>query len=217
MRRQNISITVGQPFSRLTVLNFAGRNARGRKLWNCLCLCGTEKPITQDALSRGTTESCGCLRKERTSAANRTHGQSGSPLHRIWNGMWQRCTNPKRKAYPHYGGRGITVTPEWKSFEKFATDVGERPGPDYQLERRENDKGYTKDNVYWATCKQQARNRRSSRIIEFNREKKTLAEWAEQAGLKPITIHARLKNGWGLAQALTTPATKTGLQKRLDI
>ena len=36
------------------------------------------------------------------------------PLYAIWNGIRQRCYNPKRKDYSRYGAKGVTMHKEWK-------------------------------------------------------------------------------------------------------
>ncbi len=36
------------------------------------------------------------------------------PLYAIWNGIKQRCYNPKRKDYKRYGAVGVTMCNEWK-------------------------------------------------------------------------------------------------------
>ncbi len=46
-----------------------------------------------------------------------------------------------------------------KSFEAFLRDMGERP-PGTTIDRRDNDKGYFKDNCRWATATEQHHNRR---------------------------------------------------------
>lgn len=84
-------------------------------------------------------------------------------LYRRWQTMWQRCVNPAATGYPNYGGRGITVCEEWKVFANFLRDVGEPPFPAAQLDRINNDKGYCKENVRWASPLTQAENRRTRR------------------------------------------------------
>jgi hypothetical protein len=75
--------------------------------------------------------------------------------------MRARCTRATHPSYPLYGGRGITVCPEWDSFERFLEDVGQRPDPSLSLDRVDNDRGYEPGNVRWATRAEQAANRRN--------------------------------------------------------
>lgn len=37
------------------------------------------------------------------------------PLYAIWNGIKQRCYNPKRKDYRKYGAKGVTMCDDWKN------------------------------------------------------------------------------------------------------
>ena len=90
----------------------------------------------------------------------KTHGLTGTPEHRVWIDMRTRCRNPNCASYPNYGGRGITICERWDDFALFLEDMGERPGPGYSIERRDNDSHYGPDNCYWATRLEQSRNRR---------------------------------------------------------
>ena len=73
--------------------------------------------------------------------------------------MKARCSNPNATRYKDWGGRGITYCPEWEIFTQFLADMGPKPGPEYQLDRIDNDLGYFPDNVKWVTPLEQARNR----------------------------------------------------------
>lgn len=108
-----------------------------------------------------------------------------------------------------YGGRGITVCRQWENFSDFLADMGERPSPDHQLERIDNDKGYKPGNCKWATCSEQSNNRRSNRFITFAGKRLTLAQWSYQLGGSRHLIKDRLTRGWPLKKALTTPLDKT--------
>lgn len=95
---------------------------------------------------------------------NTRHGMCGTGVYRTWRHMVRRCNIPTDPAYHKYGGRGIKLL--WKSFEEFYADMGDKPAPHYSIERRENDGNYEKDNCYWATPKQQARNTRNTKLTE---------------------------------------------------
>lgn len=137
----------------------------------------------------------------------RRHGQAKSKLYKTWVSMRNRCNNPKNIAYSKYGGRGIKVCERWNSFQLFAEDMGEPPEQKSSIERKDNSKDYEPGNCCWATPKEQARNRRTSRMIEHNGITKTLKEWSESTGLGSVTITTRIDIcGWSVADALTKPA-----------
>jgi hypothetical protein len=86
-------------------------------------------------------------------------GRTKHPIYWIWVSMRQRCRDQNCRAWPRYGGRGITVCPEWNDFWVFVAHVGERP-PGLTLDRIDNDGNYEPGNVRWATYSEQNSNRR---------------------------------------------------------
>jgi hypothetical protein len=138
----------------------------------------------------------------------KTHGMTNHPLHDVWRGIIGRCTNIDDAAYDRYGGRGIRVCDRWLSIENFITDMSPRPAGT-SIDRIDNNGNYEPTNCRWATAKEQANNRRSSRLLSFNGETKTLAEWSEKFGVNYQTILHRMDRfGWSVEKALTTPARK---------
>lgn len=123
----------------------------------------------------------------------------------VWTQMKQRCNNPNLKAYPNYGGRGITVCPAWEnSFEQFMQDMGPRP-PGGTLEREDTNGNYEAANCLWASRQAQQRNRRCNHNITHNGVTQCLSAWAQQAGMSPATLKSRLRCGWTMDEAMNLP------------
>src|SRR5579872_5899824 len=151
----------GERFGRLFVIRRNGSGKFGKNSWECLCECGNRVIVTGGLLRSGKTKSCGCLHSAALSTRNTKHGRSGTREYRIWKGMIERCTNPSQRCFKYYGGRGISVCQEWRtSFGAFYSHIGPIPGPDFQVDRIDNDLGYEPGNVRWATRIEQARNKR---------------------------------------------------------
>ena len=100
-----------------------------------------------------------------------THNSSFKCEYSIWANMLYRCNNENSSLYHNYGGRGIKVSDEWSTYEKFISDMGERPTLNHSLERIDVNADYCKSNCKWATKKEQARNRRNSSFIFIDGKK----------------------------------------------
>lgn len=135
-----------------------------------------------------------------------------TPEYEIWCGVKKRCFNSKCKAYKDYGGRGVTMCPEWSdSFQAFYDHVGPRPSPDHEIDRfPDNNGNYEPGNVRWATVKQQCNNRRSNRLVTVNGITKTLMQWGEETGFGWAVIKSRLDRGFSDYDAVTTPLSSRG-------
>jgi len=95
------------------------------------------------------------------------HGLSKTREHMAWRNAVERCTNEHSDQWHNYGGRGITMCPEWlASFEAFFTHIGPCPSPRHQLDRIHNDGNYEPGNVRWATRRAQSHNKRATKLTE---------------------------------------------------
>lgn len=173
----------GLRFRKLVVLRYAHTNKH--QYWVCLCDCGQETTVASNHLKKANgTASCGCAIVD--------HGEAVrgrlTPTYRVWLSMRTRCANPLAKDYKHYGGRGITVCPEWDDYTVFLQDMGERP-TGRSIDRIDNAKGYEPGNCRWATKLEQMRNTRVARWIEFNGKRQILSEWAREFGTNPGQVH----------------------------
>jgi hypothetical protein len=188
----------GRVFTRLTVVKRAGNHitSGGRSIvqWKCKCSCGGVSVVQAQRLKSGMTKSCGCIQRELTGTRFRTHGQTRTPVYRVYRAMIDRCYRKTCKEYHYYGGRGIQVCDRWKDYANFLADMGERP-KGYTLERRNNDGDYTPENCYWATRREQGQNKRSNvRAVVFG-EDLVAAEIARRYGVPRWTVIRRIKAG----------------------
>jgi hypothetical protein len=115
--------------------------------------------------------------------------------------MVSRCTCKTDTAYKAYGAKGITVCDEWRSFDRFLADMGERP-EGRSIDRIDNAQGYSIDNCRWATKKEQIRNRTNTRQLTVDGKTLSLPVWSELLGVSQRLIHSRLRRGWSDKRAV---------------
>lgn len=137
-------------------------------------------------------------------------------LYRIWQGIKDRCHNPRNPGFHNYGGRGIVMYEGWRSsFTAFREAVGPRPSPDLELDREDNEKGYEPGNVRWATHVVNQNNKRTNHSLTHGGMTLTISEWARRVGCKPNSLLFRIRSGMSVEQALTIPFGDPSETRRL--
>jgi hypothetical protein len=202
----------GIRYGRLIVLDYSN-TTKGVAYWRCRCDCGKETLVRGAYLRTGNTTSCGCWQKEFRLVNRRKYPpETKGRLRSIWHAMLSRCEQPTHKHYPYYGGRGIAVYEEWRNdylaFWQWAVSNGY--DNNLELDRRDNNQGYTPDNCRWATRKQQNRNSRHNVSVTAFGERKLLIEWTEDPRCVVVygILRKRISNGWNPERALTLSSKK---------
>lgn len=191
---------VGNKFGKLTVISQNGIKS------TCRCECGNEHTaFTHNLRKLNTTQCTQCYRLS-ISKRKTTHGQSNyqnnkeqrqTKEYATWCAMKRRCFDEKDKRYMDYGGRGITVCEEWKNdFSKFFQDMGLAPDKKYQVDRINNELGYSKDNCKWVTQKENSNNKRNNIFLTIDDKTMTASQWSEFSGTKLATILSRKHKGY---------------------
>jgi len=182
----------GQVFGYWTVLGFAGRDGRNATVWNCKCICGTERNVVVGSLMKGKSKSCGCQQYRLSAEKHTKHGLAGTPTYKSWHAMIQRTQG--KGGHQSYVDRGFTVCKQWLEFEKFIADMGMRP-VGKTLDRIDNTKGYSKENCRWATPVEQANNKDTTRYVVVDGEKMPIMYACKKYNIGISCARHRLRSG----------------------
>lgn len=203
-----------QKIGRLTLLFREIKGHKATAFWHCICECGKRTVSRECGLQDGTTQSCGCLAREKIVNKITKHGLSKHRLTNIHQGLMRRCNEPTNWAYSSYGARGIEVCEEWLApapegflnFYAWAISNGYRE--DLSIERLDVNGNYCPENCTWATSKQQGRNRRTTRRAIYKGKEEALLDLYERLPhyISYATVLRRIdKEGMDPIKAITTP------------
>lgn len=146
------------------------------------------------------------------------HGLSDHPIHKTWKRMIARCYVSSVSHFDLYGGRGIRVCARWHRFSNFFNDMISSWKSGMSLDRIDPDGHYHQENCRWATFRTQIHNRRRNLDVEFRGETRKLSELAEQLSVVDYpTLYQRVKAGWEIEAALSTPPQKTCKRRRFVV
>ena len=197
----------GVRFGKLTVISFYGYKYNGTTpCWTCKCDCGKETVQQGSKLKSGVVKSCGCHKNEILKNRMIKHGLYETPEYHIWEGMKQRCYNNNNKAYKDYGGRGISICDEWKDNPKAFCDWAKKNGykKGLEIDRINNNAGYSPDNCRFVSRKIQSLNKRSNVFITYNGITDNICSWAKKLGVNYQLLKYRLDHGWSVEKAFNT-------------
>lgn len=192
-------------------IEYTGKNHKRALTAKLKCFCGNTFNAALWEVAKYPTRCCGCLKGNRGEKNGRfIHGDlvggNGSTEYHCWNGMKDRCYNPENKSYYNYGQRGIIVCDRWLGkygFVNFLNDLGRKPSNDLSIERINNNGNYEPCNCKWGTDEEQSVNKRSNIFLQYNGERKTISQWAEEIGVTKSCLFHRFYEGWTAKDIIT--------------
>lgn len=210
-----IEIKTGLKIGKLTVLKEGERKIlpggiKPRTV-DCICDCGNTKNVLLLHFIRNRTLSCGCIKRTQ-------NGISNTKLYRIYRGIKERCDG-KTKDAERYLGRGIVICDEWKNdpsaFVEWSLGNGYEEG--LQIDRENNDLGYSPENCRWATSIVNANNKENTFRVSYLGEIYPFKDLCRKLNKNNAhnTIRRRIKAGWTVENAFDTPIRKGNYSKRL--
>jgi len=205
LKQNRLNINPGERYNRWTVIEGLGYSK-----WLCKCDCGVIKEVRGTALKQGASKSCGCLQRELVTKRATKHGKHETRLYKTWQNMKSRCNNPNASKYYLYGGKGIKVCEGWENdFNAFYNWSLENGYSDkLTLDRIDGNKDYSPGNCRWVTYKVQGNNTTQNHLITYEGTTLTAAQWAEKLGMNYNTFTERLRRGWSIERAITTPTMR---------
>ena len=115
-----------------------------------------------------------------------------------WASPKEQARNTSRNHVLTFDGRTATIA-EW------AEIVGMKYMTLFQRINRGMPLATALSKLSHGTAKENARNRISNNRVEFRGESLPVAEWAERYGMTTNQLGQRLRQGWSIERALTTP------------
>ena len=148
-----MTLESGSRFGRLTVV----RHHRGRR-FECVCVCGRRVRVVACLLLNGHTQGCGCRRRSGGFKHGKCPIRNKAAVYNCYCWGRQSCRNARCKYFPRFGGRGIQFN--FDNFIQFYKHVGDRPGPNYRLERIDKDGDFEIGNLAWIPRRRRTRVRK---------------------------------------------------------
>lgn len=102
-----------------------------------------------------------------------------------WFSIRGRCDDPTNRQYGNYGGRGIKLPEEFHNpivfidYMRSVGDVQEAYRHSMEVDRIDNDSGYERGNLRWATRRTQTNNTRNTIYVTFNNEKMCFGDFVK--------------------------------------
>lgn len=179
-----------------------------RRYHYCECqLCKTTHERRVDSLLGGQSNKCKKCSDLLTTARNvdlTRHGESQTPLHRLWGGMKSRVKDSNK----NYLSLGIKVCTDWlDSYETFRDwALANGYSGTLTIERKNPLGDYEPNNCTFITNKEQQANKLNTIRLP---DGSMAWDLAQSNGITRAAFDKRLKMRWDISKICTTPLRKS--------
>jgi hypothetical protein len=208
---------IGSKVGRLTLIKELERLrlpcGQTNRVFLCKCDCGNLKQVRKVHLSQKRINSCGCIKKTKL-------GISSTKLYRVYKAINERCDG-LTKDRSRYFERGIKVCELWKSnyleFINWSLKNGYQEG--LQIDRIDNNKGYSSENCRWTTALINVNNRENTYKVKYKGILYAYQDLVRKLKKEKYsnTIRRRIKRGWSVDLAFDTPIKIGNYTKKCNI
>ena len=213
-----VPIHPGVRFGELTSTGVSSRES-GKLMWEAVCDCGKSVWVSSHNLRAGSIKTCLTHSTSKSREVARTllsdarvypkEFGAGTKLYRAWRAMKSRCLTKTDKSFKYYGSLGVSIDPLWMDygpFMKWSLENGFTEG--LSIDRIDPAGNYTPSNCRWVTMRVQARNKRAPcAVLRAFGVEWYLADLASdpRCKVKESTLRMRIRSGWDVEKAATTP------------
>lgn len=177
---------VGMKFGKLTIIRQVERpehlHAKKTRFWECECECGNIIIASTHTLHQGKVKRCKECKNKLLKGTGHQSGMSGTRIYRIWHNIIHRCDNPNFISYKDYGAKGISYCDRWKDFLNFYEDMFSTYKDGLQIDRIDNNKGYSPENCRWVTPQENQRNKSTNVYLTWHGKRMLIIDWCRSYG-----------------------------------
>lgn len=185
---------IGNTYGELTVLEFVGKFKTFNDGYLCRCSCGETLIRSLYRMKVGHTKTCGC------GTSKYKLYREYKEEHAVFSSMWRRCKYYNPASHKSYFDKNISLCPRWdgdffEAFSNFIEDMGRRPTKDHEIDRKDSNCGYSKENCRWVPRRVNALNKERTVSLSILGERVPLKFITDLFEINWCTARDRILNG----------------------
>lgn len=151
----SLHINTWDIFWNWTIVSEIDKIRPNRRRFRCTCICWNTKDNDLHDIKNWIPKSCGCIKN----IWSTKHWMKWTPMYKKWRYMRERCSSKSPHKMKSYLNKWIKVCERWNNFLNFYEDMKEWFSPNLELDRKDNNLWYSKDNCRWVTKSVNCQNR----------------------------------------------------------